>query len=562
MFKVSFLYLVFGLYMFMLGLMFFSLGIYFNLLDYSLFLDWEFLSINSLIVSISFYFDYISLIFMGCVFVISSMVIVYSHEYMMSDVFSVRFLFLVVLFVLSMMMLIISPNLFSILLGWDGLGLVSYCLVVYFQNFKSYNAGMLTVLTNRIGDVAILIALSFGVSSGWHYIYSTFVYPYSGLICWLVILAAFTSSAQIPFSSWLPAAMAAPTPVSALVHSSTLVTAGVYLLIRFSFMFSSMDLTVLILFSGLTMFMAGLGANFEFDLKSIIALSTLSQLGLMMFVLFIGESMLAYYHLLNHAFFKSLLFLCSGLLIHCIGDTQDVRHMGPMMMVPVSCSCFIIATLSLCGMPFLTGFYSKHLIYDYMLVGGVNMLAGVMFLISLLLTVSYSFRLIYYCFSGFSGLFSINSYEESSIMTSPMVFLCFLSVLCGSLLGWVFLPKVLFSFSLWKLMSLLVLFGGLVLGWFISVGDYVFSFYNALVIYFLGSMWFLPSFSTFFFYNFGLIYSGKLDRYMDMGWGESVISNNMFVFIKYVSTLNSYIMLNNMGIFLISLFLIGFLYLI
>ena len=194
------------------------------------------------------------------------------------------------------------------------------------------------------------------------------------LIGRLVILAAMTKRAQIPFSSWLPAAIAAPTPVSALVHSSSLVTAGVYLLIRFNILLVNNWLgQFLLLISGLTIFMAGLGANFEFDLKKIIALSTLSQLGLIIRILAIGFYKLAFFHLLTHALFKALLFICAGAIIHNINNTQDIRLIGGLRIhIPLTSSCLNIANLALCGMPFLAGFYSKDIILEVVSLSSIN----------------------------------------------------------------------------------------------------------------------------------------------------------------------------------------------
>lgn len=179
----------------------------------------------------------------------------------------------------------------------------------------------------------------------------------------IIILAAITKRAQIPFSAWLPAAMAAPTPVSALVHSSTLVTAGVYLLVRFNYLLS---LNWYVFFIGvLTIFMSGLGANYENDLKKIIALSTLRQLGLIMMSLGLGFYELAFFHLITHAIFKSLLFLCAGVFIHSIGDTQDIRILGGLIIsCPVTSFYFIGASIALCGFPFLSGFYSRDIILE------------------------------------------------------------------------------------------------------------------------------------------------------------------------------------------------------
>lgn len=191
------------------------------------------------------------------------------------------------------------------------------------------------------------------------------------IVSGLVILAAITKRAQIPFSAWLPAAMAAPTPVSALVHSSTLVTAGVYLLIRFS---EVIGVNMFLMYvSVFTIILSGVGANFEIDLKKIIALSTLSQLGVIIITLSLGLVELTFFHLISHALFKSLLFLCAGAYIHRYGDIQDIRFLGGVGKIfPLTSFLFIGCSLSLCGFPFLSGFYSKDLILESYFIGSIN----------------------------------------------------------------------------------------------------------------------------------------------------------------------------------------------
>jgi NADH-ubiquinone oxidoreductase chain 5 len=393
------------IFLFLLGWACCVLGSYFIINDLVYFIDWNIITLNGRSIIMTFLFDWMSLLFMGFVFIISSLVILYRDDYMFGDLNIVRFISLVLMFVISIMFLIISPNVISILLGWDGLGLVSYLLVIYYQNVRSYGAGMLTVLSNRIGDVALLMAIAWMINFGsWSFIYyleflsSSFEME---LISFLVVLAAMTRSAQIPFSSWLPAAMAAPTPVSALVHSSTLVTAGVYLLVRFSPSFGYWLNVVLLLVSGLTMFIAGLGANFEFDLRRIIALSTLRQLGLMIMTISIGLSGLAFFHLLTHALFKALLFMCAGGVIHSMGDSQDIRFMGGLSVyIPFTSSSLIVSNFALCGMPFLAGFYSKDFILEMFSMRYLNIFGFFLLFISTGLTVCYSFRLFYFVLCG------------------------------------------------------------------------------------------------------------------------------------------------------------------
>lgn len=249
-------------------------------------------------------------------------------------------------------------------------------------------------------------------------------------VLFIVILAAITKRAQIPFSAWLPAAIAAPTPVSALVHSSTLVTAGVYLLIRFSYF---LDINIFIFYVGrLTIFISGLGANFENDLKKIIALSTLSQLGVIIFILSLGMRDLAFFHLLTHALFKSLLFLCAGVFIHGLGDAQDIRFLGGIIyFIPFRTFCFMSCSLSLCGFPFLAGFYSKDLILEIFMMGGVRGLIFLLVILGTLFTVSYSVRLSIFLFLKNLGMRGVLSLGDLMGISTPMAFLLFVSLLAG-----------------------------------------------------------------------------------------------------------------------------------
>nr|AYR05364.1 NADH dehydrogenase subunit 5 [Coleoptera sp. ACP-2013] len=539
--------------------LFFS-SLYFMINEYVIIIEYKLLEINSSSISMVILIDWMSLLFMSFVLYISSMVIYYSMEYMYGDLTLNRFILLVVMFVLSMMLLIISPNLISILLGWDGLGLVSYCLVIYYQNIKSYNAGMLTALTNRIGDVALLLGIAWMINYGsWNYIfYLEFMKnDYSMmLISILVLLAAMTKSAQIPFSSWLPAAMAAPTPVSSLVHSSTLVTAGVYLLIRFNYSLS-MNLMLFLLFIGtMTMFMAGLGANFEFDLKKIIALSTLSQLGLMMSILALGEFKLSFFHLLSHALFKATLFMCAGCIIHSVNNCQDIRFMGSLVkQMPLTCCFFNISNLSLCGIPFLAGFYSKDLILEILSMHYLNIFIYIMFFISTGLTVSYSFRLVYYSMLGNFNFLSLNSItDHGKIMLKGMSGLIFLVIMGGSMLMWIMFPTPYFICLplVMKLMALLVT----LLGVWLGIEFSLFSLnYNVKSLLFLKSslffsmMWNMPILSTFglnyFMTNLGKFYYLTIDQ----GWSEYFGSQKIFLNMKKMSLFSQFIYMNNLKIF-------------
>nr|UCU06774.1 NADH dehydrogenase subunit 5 [Xylota coquilletti] len=541
----------------------FTLSLYFIMNELIYFFEWEVVSLNSTSIVMTFLFDWMSLMFMSFVLFISSLVIYYSKEYMSGDYNINRFIMLVLLFVMSMMLLIISPNLISILLGWDGLGLVSYCLVIYFNNIKSYNAGMLTALLNRIGDVAFLLAIAWMLNYGsWNYIYYLEFMKYDSammVIGVLMILAAMTKSAQIPFSSWLPAAMAAPTPVSALVHSSTLVTAGIYLLIRFNFLVNNSFMgQLLLLLSGLTMFMSGLGANFEFDLKKIIALSTLSQLGLMMMILSMGYYKLAFFHLLTHALFKALLFMCAGAIIHNMNNSQDLRLMGGLSLyMPLTSSCFNVANLALCGMPFLAGFYSKDLILEIVSLSMVNMFIYYLFFFSTGLTVCYSLRLVYYSMTGDLNCGALNVLnDESWIMLKGMLGLMIMSIVGGSMLSWlIFLTPYMICLPYYlKFMTLFVCIVGGLSGYLMSKISLFFSnksLNNYFISMFAGSMWFMPYISTYGIVNYSLKIGMNVVKNFDQGWSEFMGSQNLYKQLVIYSQFNYMMQNNNLKVYML-----------
>nr|ALO76565.1 NADH deshydrogenase subunit 5 [Urodontus sp. URO01] len=544
---------IYSLWLFVLSILFLFLVNFYMMSDLSVLIGFSIFSLGPVKFNFCILLDWMSFMFMSFVCLITSVVLFYSDEYMSGEIFKDRFVHLIIMFVMSMMFLILSPNLLSILLGWDGLGLVSYCLVIFYQNWKSFNAGMLTALSNRIGDVALLMAIAWMVNFGsWNFVFyldyfkNTFIMQ---LILCFVISAAITKSAQIPFSSWLPAAMAAPTPVSALVHSSTLVTAGVYLLIRFNFAFFDEVSLFLLYLSLLTMFMSGLSANFEYDLKKIIALSTLSQLGLMMSILSLGSYDLAFLHLLIHALFKALLFLCAGMIIHNFSNCQDIRFMGGMMsQMPLTCTYFNICNFSLCGLPFFSGFYSKDMIAEVMSLSYANLFVYLIFYISIGLTVSYSIRLFFYSLSGDFNHFSFNSCQEFFLsMSQGMSAMIMFVIFSGTGLVWLLFPSPYFI-CLSQFMKMLVIFC-VVMGAWIGYETSKFKYFYVLKSFNFMSlskfnflMWNLSILSplgvNFIFLNLGKIYL----KLFDQGWfeyyGKTGIFNALMVEMKFLQFLS------------------------
>nr|BDQ44481.1 NADH dehydrogenase subunit 5 [Manus koellikeri] len=426
--------------MWMLFMLMAPMSAYLMLSNKTMLIEWVLFNISSTPVMMTIIMDPAGTLFSSTVLLISANVLQFSTTYMKEDKFIERFTVLVMLFVLSMNMLIFFPHLMILLFGWDGLGLVSFILVIYYQNPKSLAAGMITALTNRIGDVMLLLSIAWTLNQGhWNIIHMW----ETGMFTWqsaAILIAAMTKSAQMPFSSWLPAAMAAPTPVSALVHSSTLVTAGVFLLIRF-YPFLSLAPwfnSLLLLIAVTTTTMAGLSAITECDMKKIIALSTLSQLGMMMTAMGLGMVNLAFFHMITHALFKALLFICAGTLIHSHMHSQDLRWMGNITtQMPTTTSCFILANMALCGAPFMSGFYSKDMIVESSIFYSNNFIMLLIILFTVSLTSFYTTRFMLTTIWGPSNSSPFIQLQENTSLTTPMLALSSMSIISGSMLIWI-----------------------------------------------------------------------------------------------------------------------------
>nr|YP_010736904.1 NADH dehydrogenase subunit 5 [Pediopsoides anchorides]WEP24778.1 NADH dehydrogenase subunit 5 [Pediopsoides anchorides] len=545
------LYTFWFFFLLLFSMVFLYFSLYFLYTGFSFFVEWEFYNLNSVSLCYLIFFDKISMIFCFVVFFISSMVIIYSSIYMgINSYSSFRFLYLLLLFILSMIMMIISPNLVSILLGWDGLGIVSYCLVIYYQSNMSYLSGMITCLTNRLGDIGLLLMICWLFSyGGWHFIlYTDF---YNSMIFYIIIVSSFTSSAQVPFSCWLPAAMAAPTPVSALVHSSTLVTAGIYLLIRFYNIIYFIN-SYFLLISLLTMLISSFCANYEFDLSKIIAFSTLSQLGLMMSSLFMGLVDFSYFHLISHAMFKSLLFLCAGIYIFYMNDNQDIRFMGSIcFFMPFTSSCFNISNFALCGIPFLSGFYSSDLIIDFSLLSNLNLMTFFLYYFCLGMTCMYSFRLFYYSMVFNIKIFPLYvTFDSFNCMSLSILILTFMSLFFGCLFMWVsnFVLNFLFLPFLLKLLSFIFLFIGFLFGY--DMFNFPF-FFNLNYYYFNSLIWFI-NFHSFYLYSFLYFFMNKSMVFLN--WGEYYGAYGICFYLLKLSNFFQLYFFNNIKIFMLTFF--------
>tara|TARA_B100001057_G_scaffold448563_1_gene489003 strand:- start:8278 stop:10191 length:1914 start_codon:yes stop_codon:yes gene_type:complete len=433
------------------------------------------ISSGSLDVNWSMKIDPLSAIMLVVVTLISSLVHIYSIGYMSHDPHKPRFMAYLSLFTFAMLMLVTADNFIQLFFGWEGVGLCSYFLIgFWFKKDTANSAAIKAFIVNRVGDFgfALGIFLIF-------YLFGTVNYsevfqqipsiknkeiPFLGmelnsidLICLLLFIGAMGKSAQIFLHTWLPDAMEGPTPVSALIHAATMVTAGVFLVVRCSpiYEYSELALNVITIVGMSTAFFAATIAIVQTDIKKIIAYSTCSQLGYMFFAAGVGAYNVAMFHLFTHAFFKALLFLGSGSVIHAFKDEQNIENMGGVWKkLPYTYALMIIGTLALTGFPFLSGFYSKDAIIEFAYLKGntTGYYAAGIGILTAFLTSIYSWRLIFKTFHGKYNNREIKieeTHESPLVMLIPLVILSIGAVFAG------FTFKELFignngTFDFWK----------------------------------------------------------------------------------------------------------------
>lgn len=369
--------------------------IFFNLSN-SYILELELFRLSRIPFSFILIIDKIRVSFSIVVTLISGRVFFFSNKYIEEDPFCNRFIWILLRFVVSINLLIFSGSIFFLLLGWDGLGITSFALIIYYERRDSQIAGFQTLIINRLGDVLIVLRFFLFCCRGQ---FSIFVIRdkifYTSRVITLLCIASLTKRAQFPFRSWLPAAIAAPTPVRALVHSSTLVTAGIFVIIRLCYNnnLSSRTLSILLICGSVTCLLGGWAATYENDIKKVIALSTLRQLGVIVFSLGIGFPLLSLFHLYTHALFKALLFLTAGHILIITYGNQDIRIIGGLgLIIPFTSLIFTLRRLCLVGAPFLRAFYSKHLILELILYRNINLISVLIIILATFITAKYVFR--------------------------------------------------------------------------------------------------------------------------------------------------------------------------
>jgi len=417
----------------------------------------EWLSSGDLITEWSLRLDLLTSVMLVVVTSVSSLVHIYSIGYMSHDPHQTRFFAYLSLFTFAMLILVTSNNFLQLFFGWEGVGLASYLLIGFWHKKDSANsAAMKAFVVNRVGDFGFLIGLAilFFYTSSLDFdtifsmneqlssnTFSIFNMDFNVLntACFFLFMGAMGKSAQLFLHTWLPDAMEGPTPVSALIHAATMVTAGIFLVARCSPLFemSPSILSFITYIGASTAFFAATVALVQNDIKRIVAYSTCSQLGYMFVALGSGAYQIAIFHLFTHAFFKALLFLGSGSVIHAVSDEQDIRKMGGLYkLIPFTWIVMLIGTLGLTGAPLLSGYYSKDGIIEAAFVSQTegHFYAFYLLVFSALLTSFYSWRLIFLTFNGKSNIsteiFS-KIHESPKVMLFPLIVLSILTIFSG-----------------------------------------------------------------------------------------------------------------------------------